>query len=186
MEKGKLYFLVGLPRSGKSFFANKWICGTPTEVAISKIFEIGSQNSHDQITNVWIARPRVIIGGDDFRFAIHGRKFQIEAEGHVFACMDTAARALLRRGFDVMIDETSTSEATLRRYLKIDPEATPVFMDATEDECVERAIKDGKRYLIHPISRMAKQLRYLKDNWTTLWPRLKAEAAERRTQDVAA
>lgn len=177
MNKGKLFFTVGLPRSGKSTWANKWV----KFETYSDAFNSALWNSEHLFTN---ATPRVIISGDDFRRALYGRAYQIEAEGAVFAMMDVATRALLSRGFDVIVDETCTTEATLIRYLRIDPEATPIFIETSEEECIARAIKTGKPYLVGPIERMAKQLKELRANWDETVDHLKHYLSQRELQDT--
>jgi adenylylsulfate kinase-like enzyme len=175
-ERGRLYFLVGLPQAGKSSRANEWVRG-------DKLPDRG--DGFDFFEVFTFDRPRVVLAGDDFRHALHGHEFQIEAEGMVCAVIDCAARALLGRGFDVLIDETSTSEATLLRYYRLDIDARPVFVDTPADECNRRAAANGRPYLLGPIDRMAAQLNHLKANWTDITTRLKAYVAGRQTQDIA-
>ncbi len=157
---GKLSYLIGLPRAGKSSYADIWAY-EPKE------------------------KPRAIISGDAFRNALYGRSFQIEAEGTVFAMMDVAARALLARGHDIIIDETSTSEATLLRYYRIDINAQPIWIDTPMEVCIERAIVSGKPYLEGPIRRMALQLEKLKSDFEAVERRIKDYLISRREQDVA-
>lgn len=134
-KRGKLYFTMGLPKSGKSTYCNEWVLNqSPAN------------------------NPRVVISGDDFRAAITGREFQAESENLVFATMDTAIRALLNRGFDVIVDETSSTPETLRRYFRIDRLAIAVIFDTSEDVCILRAINDRQEYLIPHIKRIARQM----------------------------
>lgn len=188
-RKGRLFYCVGLPRSGKSGVCDAWVslaCASidgpgadprgvpswPRSVAKGLHERHGVQN------------PRVVVAGDDFRTALHGKTYLPEAEGLVFAAMDVATRALLARGFDVIVDETCTTEATLLRYLRIDPGATPVFLFACERECVDRARATGKDYLVGPIRRMAAQLRQLLAGWDATHARLLGQVAARRDQDT--
>ncbi len=161
MSKAQLYFTVGLPRSGKSTFCKKWL----NDMYLSD-------------------RPKVIICGDDFRTALHGHAYIPQAEGQVFAAIDTAARALLLTGFDVIIDETATTEATILRYLKIDIDARPIFMDADSSLCIARAKQDGKEFLVGPILRMKAQLEHLMKDWDATFARLIAYCESRQVQDV--
>lgn len=176
MEKGKLFFVCGLARSGKSTFCDHWVRTGDL---------LPPRKDELDVFDVWVVeRPRAIVCGDDFRTALHGGQFTINAEGTVFAMMDVAARALLNRGFDVIIDETCTTEATLLRYLRIDPWATPIFIDTPAEVCVERARQAGKEYLVGPIQRMAAQLTTLRQNWDETIERLKAYLRERAQHDV--
>lgn len=174
--KGKLYFTSGLSRSGKSFFAKKW-------ANYEDKFE-GNRLGFD----CWKLpknMKRVVISGDAFRKALHGSDFRIEAESTVYATMDITTRALLNEGYDVLIDETCTTEQTLLRYLRLDINAQPIFFDVTEEECIQRAKDTNKPYLIGPIQRMAKQLRILRANWDETVNRLKTYLKEREQHDVA-
>lgn len=141
---GRLFFTIGLPRSGKSTIANAWATSGDDDFCVS---------------------PRVVLGGDDFRLALHGQEYHRDAEGMVFATIDVAARALLSRGHDVLIDETCTTEQTLLRYLLIDIDATPILVETSEEECVRRALDNNMDYLVAPIRHMARQMRELLRGW---------------------
>ncbi len=170
-QKGKLFFAVGLPRSGKSSWCRTWsyepVC-------------------HSSLHFYSWQKPRVVVSGDDFRRAIHGHAYIKEAEGLVFASMDIAAKALLFSGFDVIIDETSTTESSILRYLRIDMDAEPVFIDTPEAVCIERALATGKEYLVGPIQRMSRQLAELKKDWPATFERLKQSLRDRKDNDVVA
>lgn len=154
--KGNLFYTVGCPHSGKSTFANDWIQG-------EKLPERGDQ--FDCFTVHKINKPRVVLGGDDFRSALTGHEFVLQAEGMVASCIDIAAKALLNRGFDVLIDETSSTKATLIRYYRLDINATPIFIDTSREECIRRAIANKREYLVGPINRIANQLDKIRPKW---------------------
>lgn len=175
--KGKLTFVVGLPRSGKSTYCDRWARYPDLEPTL-----VGDEEAADQPYKV--VTPRVVIGGDDFRTALHGNAYRVEAEGTVFAMMDVAVRGLLNRGFDVIVDETCTTEQTLLRYLRIDGEAVPVFIDTPMETCIERALASDKPFLVAPIKRMAFQLEYLRGNWDIIVGRLKHYLDNRKAQDI--
>ncbi len=160
-KRGKLFFMVGLPRSGKTVIADEWV----------RSWKHGEN-------------PRVIIGGDDYRTAIHGEIYRKEAEGTVFAMMDVSVRAQLDRGHDVLIDETCTTEATLLRYLRLDIDATPIFVDTCMEVCIDRA--EDKPYLVKPIQRMAAQKGQLMAKWDETVARLRKYLVSRMSQDVPA
>jgi len=175
MNKGRLYYCQGLPRSGKSTFSEKWKNGCEDKpIRDDYGFELRL-----------LKGPRVVISGDQFRRALHGSDFRIEAESTVYATMDIVTRALLNSGYDVLIDETCTTEQTLLRYLRLDIDATPIFFDASEEECIKRAEETNKPYLIGPIKRMARQLKEIRSNWDETVTRLKAYLLERQQHDVA-
>lgn len=149
---GRLFALVGLPHAGKSTFANRWVREASTDPA-----------------GTW--RPRVVLAGDDFRLALHGQEYVAQAEHFVFSTLDVAAAALLLRGFDVLIDETSTSKPTLMRYLRLDPKVELIFVRTPTLECKRRATANGKAFLHRVIDRLEPRLRDLEANW----PQLRAE-----------
>lgn len=179
MSKGRLYYTVGLPRSGKSFYCDQW-CRLHSQFD-SDIHYRGEFGGWC----IKMTRPRSIVCGDDFRKAIHGHDYLPEAEGIVFAHMDVAARAQLAGGFDVMMDETCTTQSTLLRYLKLDPNATPVFINTPKEVCIERAKASGKDYLIGPIERMAAQLKELRADWDNIVRKLLSYVEMRKGLDVA-
>lgn len=156
-SRGKLYFTIGLPRSGKSSYANAWSKESPN---------------------------RVVIGGDDFRIGLHGHEYLRTSEGLVFGVMDAAIRALLHRGFDVLVDETCTTEATLLRYLLIDLNATPIILDTPANICIQRAREGGKEHLVPCIVQMDKQKQELLRDWPAAIERVKAKILERYPNDI--
>lgn len=160
-SRGKLYALCGLPHAGKSTWANSWA----KESIITQ-------------------RPRVVLAGDDFRWALTGHEYLPHAEAHVLAVIDTAALALIRRGFDVLIDETSTSKPTLMRYLRIDPHFKLIFIDTPADECRRRVRETGREYLLPVIDRLEPRLNRLKQEWEQIKPKLLEEVEHRMTGDV--
>lgn len=190
-ESGRLHFTVGLPRSGKSTYADAWVRqvptlhADPTEWIHQGIdFDLaGRAYTTLKLAPAW--HQRVVVAGDDFRHALHTHEYRVEAEGFVFATMDVATRALLRRGFDVMVDETCTTQSTLLRYLRIDTEAVPHFIDTPLDVCLKRAADEGRDYLIGPIGRMAEQLKSLKADWVNTVVKLKKFVEYRQGLDVA-
>jgi predicted kinase len=188
VHRGKLYYTVGLPRSGKSTWCDQWV----RQPICNPLWDVltdcpATESISTQEGKLWAEPklPRAVIAGDDFRRALHGNSYRIEAEATVFAMMDVATRALLDRGFDVIIDETCTTEQTLLRYLRLDRAAVPVFIDTPKDVCIERAREAGKEYLAGPIERMATQLATLRDNWNQTVGRLRDYLHSRESQDVA-
>lgn len=146
MEKGSLYFTIGCPRSGKSTYADNWV-------------------KHET--------KRVILSGDSFRKAVHGHSFIKIAEELVWTHLSVAAKALLNRGFDVLIDETNSTLTSLYKIVTIDIDAQPIWIDTPVEVCLERAIATGKPYLEAPIRRIAKQIEELKAGWPQNFESLK-------------
>lgn len=186
---GQLYFTVGLPRSGKSTLADRWV-GHATRFSGDHLslqsFLAREWPEHESVwldgSRRWwgdVKRPRAVVAGDDFRTALHGQPYVYESECVVFAAMDLATRALLLRGFDVIVDETCTTEQTLYRYLKIDLDARPVFVDTPAEVCLERARASGRGYLDGPIRAMAAQLASLRADWDGTYARVRQQIIRR-------
>lgn len=138
MNKGKILIAIGMPRAGKSTYANCWV-RQPSEL------------------------PRVIVCADDFRLALHGQRFASRAESMVAATVNVAIRALYERGHHVLCDETSTSETSIRRILEIDREADYILIDTPKFVCIERAYSTNQSDLVPVIERIHLQLEKLKE-----------------------
>ena len=136
MSKGKLYFTVGLPRSGKSTYCNNFV----------RIYD-----------KVAVAKPRTIVCQDDIRIAL-GTVYNRWLEPLVYSTAQTMTRSLLHRGFDVIIDETNTSLFSLVRIFDIDNQAAPVVFRTSQTVCEQRARDSDRDYLLPVIARLAPQL----------------------------
>jgi predicted kinase len=128
---GKISFMIGLPRSGKSTFAEKWKNEKPN---------------------------RVVLNGDNFRYAIYNKRFQVIGEELVKSSLITAARALYISGYDVLIDETHTTTSNILSVLAIDEDATAYFIKTPSEVCKQRAIACGQEDLVPVIQRMTENL----------------------------
>ena len=153
-----LYYFMGCPRSGKSTLARQFlkyqldfVDGKPSNLR---------EGMHED------DNPRVVINSDALRLAMHGQVWAGEAEGLVACIAEINARAFLNEGYDVLIDETNTSEASLIRIYRVardcKVEAVPVVMWTSPEVCKERAIKTKQEYLFPVIERCWKQLNDLR------------------------
>ena len=151
---GKLLYTIGLPRSGKSTIATKWANEKPM---------------------------RAIVNSDSIRLALTGKRYEPLAETMVFATKHVMIRALLERGFDVIVDGTHSTEISIKRILEIDinAEAIPVYVDACE--CVRRAKETGQNDLIPTIDRINDNLINLDfyDNLEGMLEYIKQEVIDR-------
>ena len=129
---GQLYFTIGMARSGKSTFCDKW--------AKEKV-------------------NRIIVSSDDIRLALHGKRYEKLAETMVFAIKHVMIRAHLSRGFDVIVDGTHSTPISIQRILEIDRRAMPIRIDTPMATCIERAIATDQKDLIGPIQRVNQQIR---------------------------
>jgi len=179
--KPKLSFTIGLPRSGKSTFCEQWVQKRDDKTVKGTMEAMASREYI-----IWNRNPRVIVSGDSFRRALHGHSYINNAEGMVFASMDVAIKALLLSGHDVIVDETSTTKGTILRYLRIDINAEPIWIDTPAEVCKQRAIDTNKPYLLGPIDRMAAQLAELKADWPNNFERMKQYLLDRKENDVVA
>lgn len=134
---GRLSFTIGLPRGGKSTFCRVWL------------------NEFDDDKP---SRKRVVLSGDDFRYAVYDQRFSPVGEELVRGCLITAARALYRAGYHVMIDETNTTPYHIRQILNIDENAVAILFYTDTETCIERAIDCNQQDLIEPIKRMNNNL----------------------------
>ena len=124
---GKLYYTIGLPRSGKSTYCDSWV-------------DNGSL--------------RVIVSSDDIRKSLHGQRYEPLAETMVFAIKHVMIRSLLSRGFDVIVDGTHSTKVSIQRLLEIDINAIYIWMGTSPEECWRRAIKSNQFDLFNTIERI--------------------------------
>jgi predicted kinase len=158
MSKGKLLVMIGCPRSGKSTFSNEWV----------------DEYGHD-------GPPRVIICADDFRLALHGHRYAGAAEKLVFTHVYYATKALLSRGFHVLLDETSTSELSIRSALELDINADYILIDTPKAVCIERAHLTNQSDLVPVIERIHLQLEKLKaEGISTVFDRIRKSIINKR------
>ena len=130
---GQLYFSVGLPRSGKSTFADKWAVKKP---------------------------KRVAIGGDDIRLAIYGQRYLSKPESLVHTIKYLTIEALLVRGYDVFYDGTNTTIDSVESVMKRFKNAEYVIFDTSKEECKQRAIDTNQLDLIDIIDRMSSNINF--------------------------
>lgn len=132
-KRGKLFFMIGLPRSGKSTLCRSLVISAS-------------------------GNPKVIVCADDIRESMHGEVYRKEAETMVSAVEIIMIRALLKGGFDVYVDETNTSRFSIEKLLRIDIDATPIIMKADKDTCISRAHATHQSYLVPVIEKCAKNI----------------------------
>ena len=125
---GRLLILIGSARSGKSTYATRW-----------------AQRLED---NDFTTYPRVIWNCDSLRLALHGERYNSHAEGMIHAIKPYVVKSLLYRGHDVALDETNTTERSLRMALELDINATYKVFNPGLDELKFRALDSGQEDLI--------------------------------------
>lgn len=82
----------GLPGSGKSTYAKKWVSEAPGRARVNR---------------------------DDLREMLHGGYIGLEGEGAVTAAQEAAVRALLTSGKDVIVDDLNLRQQYARRWLTV-------------------------------------------------------------------
>lgn len=158
---GQLYFFIGNPRSGKSTLARQYqnfiIDLIPNEISSCPYTERVYPQIHEN--------PRIVINGDSLRLALHGQVYAKEAEGYIACMMEVMARAYLAEDYDVLIDETNTTIASITRWFRVCKTTEPIFINTSKEICIERANKNNQLYLIPVIERCDEQRQYIVDNW---------------------
>jgi len=129
----KLYFYIGLPRSGKSTHSKIWQQEAPN---------------------------RVVLCYDDYRHILTGQRFHQDSEDFVRATVLITAKVLLRSGYDVLLDDTHTSLKNVEKILDVDKNAIALIINTDHETCIKRAYICGHDDLYHPILRMVENLKY--------------------------
>jgi len=62
-------------------------------------------------------------------------------------------RTLMEQGYEVMVDDTHTTETSIRRLLEINLNATFILIDTDIEECIQRAINTNQEDLVGVIRR---------------------------------
>lgn len=139
-QKGKLYFTIGLARSGKSTFAQQW------------------RKNGDVIHSDGVGEYRVIVNDDAIRLALHGKRWLGSAEPIVHGIEPIMVKALLIAGHTVLLDNTHTTEKAISKVFWIDPDAQVFYIDTPVSVCLQRAIDTGQEDLVPVIRRMDNNL----------------------------
>jgi predicted kinase len=126
-----LKYLVGCPRSGKSTYAAKWVNEKP---------------------------KRIVVCADTFRKAVYDKTWWRDGESMAYATAYAAVRAFLLDGYEVLYDDTNTSDESLKRLFALDENATPIVIDTPMDVCLKRAVELDQSYLIPVIARCCQNL----------------------------
>lgn len=143
VKRGKLRFLIGLQRSGKSTFATQWMRGA-------------SRTDDDGVVF-----PRAVVCADNIRLAISGQRYNRHIEPVTFMVKDYMIESLLSRGHDVLVDGTHTTKMSIRRNYEIDIDAQWTLINTPVAVCKQRAIDTGQPDLVPVLDRTGAQLKAL-------------------------
>ena len=127
-RRGHLFFMVGLPRAGKSTLMNKWKAEKPN---------------------------RVIICFDNIRLAMYEKDHLQMMEPFLWEFAQTMANTLLLSGYDVMMDDTHTSRWKRDYYKSLGGHG--MYLNTPLDVCLRRA-PQGHTSFLTAINRMAGRL----------------------------
>ena len=148
---GKLYFLIGLARSGKSTFAQKWL-NQEIDIVDNSLFITKSKN----FMTHRIYTPRTIVCADDIRLSL-GHRWNGHVEPFVNAIKLTMIKTLLYK-HDVLVDGTHTTTKSILELLNIDRDALTFVIYTNPQICKQRAKETNQEDLYPIIDRMYFQL----------------------------
>lgn len=130
-KKSTVYIMVGLPRSGKSTYVERF------------------------------KGNKAIISADQLRYLVYGQRFWGPGEDMMWAIRKIALTMLMEQGIDIVIDETNTTNARRKPIIELARKhnylVEVVVINTPKEVCIERAKADGDSNLIPVIERMAEQ-----------------------------
>lgn len=99
-----------------------------------------------------------IVNPDSIRLALHGQRFQLEAEPMVWAMARYMVRALFLAGHHtVILDATNTTEKRRAEWFDANWQVRFQVIPTTKNECLARAMGEDDHYIVPVIERMAAQ-----------------------------
>lgn len=144
--------------------------------------ETAIQSEYDWILIVTVGLPRSgkttwaksqawpIVNPDAIRLAIHGERFNAQAEPYVWVIAKTMVQALFLAGHKIVIlDATNTTHKRREAWVSAIWETFFKVIDTPKEICLARAQQEGDEEIIPVIERMAAQFEPLpKDE--KVWP----------------
>ena len=146
---GRLFFLVGLPRSGKSTIANAW-----------QNDEIEFIADHIAYKKRGEKRRKVIVSADAVRLSF-GHRFNKDVEHLVWSTVETMVKTYLLMEYDVLLDETNTTQQRIKQIFRWDKNAQWAYISTDVATCMSRAVETEQSDLIPIIERMYCDLQQL-------------------------
>jgi len=97
-----------------------------------------------------------MVNPDSIRLALHGQAFYASAEPTVWATAHLMVAALFLAGHGtVILDATNLTRHRRDEWRSPDWERSYKVFKTSQTTCMDRAMVDGKRYLLPVIARMA-------------------------------
>ena len=105
-----------------------------------------------------------VVNPDSIRLALHGQRFQLEAEPMVWAIAKIMVKALFLAGHaKVIVDATNTTRERRKFWNDSSWACQCHEIDTPKDVCIQRAVDLKDPYIIPHIERMAKQFEPVAD-----------------------
>jgi len=96
-----------------------------------------------------------IVNRDSIRLALHGQPYISQAEPMVTAIERYMVKSLFYAGHKgVILDATNLKKKYRDAWISDEWQIVYKIFNTSKDECIKRAIADGKEYLIPVIERM--------------------------------
>ena len=130
-KKPTVFIMVGLPRSGKSTYTERY------------------------------KGLKAIVSADQLRYLVYGQRFWGSGEDMMWATRKIILTMLLEQGIDIVIDETNTTIARRKPIIELAKKhgyfVEAVVISTPKEVCIERARAEGDEKIIPVIERMAEQ-----------------------------
>jgi len=117
--------------------------------------------------STWAIKQNIpMVNPDSIRLAVHGQPFLKNAEPMVWAIAMYMVKSLFIAGHQhVLLDATCISQMERYGWKSDEWETTFILFDTTKEECIERAKKDNKKFLIPVIERMEEKENFRDTVW---------------------
>ena len=165
-----IYILLGLPRSGKSSIVNSLLKPYYNKEN-SYCFYNMTKDYPKKIKVLSNRMPFSVICADDIRLALTGQRYYEPAEPIVHSIKQTMIRSMLLKNQNILIDETHSSDRSIRELLALTPDVYGHFVNTSPEVCEQRAIACGQNDLVDKgvIRNMAENFRNMHPNFRMMF-----------------
>ena len=137
-KPGHLTFLIGAARSGKSTIAQKWV---------------------SERTN------RIVVSCDKIRLALYGIRYASTADIFVEAIEDVTVRLYLEQGYDILIDETNTTDRRIKKCFGWDIGADYHIVEVPLEVLKHRCYATKQDDMLKVVERHTNNIKELSERW---------------------